>query len=230
MRRRACAVATVLSVSLTLVWGNPPAATQEAVPDGAIEARVGAQWLPDGRVEVALQVRTDRGAWDRSMLPRKRLMPAGSKHSRWLSTAPVALPGPRRASVARGSPRTRQGLAEGAPSTATGASACCRCDACCTQAASPASGLGPRDAGPAEGPSRRVLLAIPGYRRWEVRPCNACGGGREVTGWAERYDRLNGPRGAIGAYHLMTDVVQANPTSDGLWLYRLSHDRIGTYA
>ena len=91
MRRRACAVATVLSVAITLVWGNPSAAAQEAVPDGAIEARVGARWLPDGRVEVTLQVRSDSGAWGEPLLPRNRLMPAESKHPRWLSTSPVAL-------------------------------------------------------------------------------------------------------------------------------------------
>ena len=101
MRRPACAVATVLAVSLALVCGNPVAAAQEAVPDGAIEARVGARWLPDGRVEVALQVRSDRGAWGRPHLPRKRLMPAASKHSRWLSTAPVALQGAEARIVAR---------------------------------------------------------------------------------------------------------------------------------
>ena len=50
-----------------------------------------------------------------------------------------------------------------------------------------------------------------------------------VAEWVQRYDRLNGPRRAVGAYHLITGVAQARPTSSGLWLYRLSHDRITEY-
>jgi len=51
----------------------------------------------------------------------------------------------------------------------------------------------------------------------------------DISAWVEHYDRLNGPLGAIGAYHLITGVAQANPTSDGTWIYRLSHDRLATY-
>ena len=50
-----------------------------------------------------------------------------------------------------------------------------------------------------------------------------------VAVWAERYDRLNGPRGAVPAFHLITGVAQASPTRDGTWLRRLSHERIGEY-
>ncbi len=50
-----------------------------------------------------------------------------------------------------------------------------------------------------------------------------------VAVWAEHYDRLNGPRGAVPAFHLITGVAQAGTTRDGTWLYRLSHERIGEY-
>ncbi|MCY4390947.1 MAG: hypothetical protein OXE43_02720 [Chloroflexi bacterium] len=50
-----------------------------------------------------------------------------------------------------------------------------------------------------------------------------------VADWAERYDRLNGPREVIPAYHLITGVAQAYPTRDGTWLSRLSHDVIAEY-
>ncbi|MXZ42146.1 MAG: hypothetical protein F4Z18_10285 [Caldilineaceae bacterium SB0666_bin_21] len=50
-----------------------------------------------------------------------------------------------------------------------------------------------------------------------------------VAVWAEHYDRLNGPRGAVPAFHLITGVAQAGPTRDGTWLYRLSHERISEY-
>ena len=51
----------------------------------------------------------------------------------------------------------------------------------------------------------------------------------EVAIWAARYDRLNGPREVIPAFHLITGVAQAYPTADGTWLYRLPADRIAEY-
>lgn len=51
----------------------------------------------------------------------------------------------------------------------------------------------------------------------------------EVAAWAARYDRLNGPREVIPAFHLITGVAQAYPTRDGTWLSRLSHDVIQEY-
>ena len=232
MRRRFRAVATVLSVSLTLVWGNLPAAAQEAVPDGAIEARVGAQWLPDGRVEVALQVRSDSGAWGRPQLPRKRLMPAASKHSRWLTTAPVALQGAEARIVARR-------LADGLVKVSLRVRAL---DGGWSERllpvrrllyASRESGVWTWSSSVTLAPQRAQVVAFYGHPG--VPAMGVLGHGtpaevaERVAGWAERYDRLNGPRGAIGAYHLIAGVAQANPTSDGLWLYRLSHDRIATY-
>ncbi len=51
----------------------------------------------------------------------------------------------------------------------------------------------------------------------------------EVALWAAHYDRLNGPREVIPAYHLITGVAQANPTRDGTWLARLDDEIIELY-
>ena len=232
MSRRACAVAAALAVSLALGWGNPAVAAQEAVLAGAIEARVGAKWLPDGRVEVALQVRSGSGEWGESLLPPKRLLPAGREHSRWLSTSPITLEGAEARVVARR-------LADRVVSVGL-------------RVQTLPGGWGERQL-----PLRHQLYASrqSGFWIWSssvtippvwpqvvafyghpgVRSMGVLGHGtpaevaEEIAVWTERYDRLNGPRGAIGAYHLITGVAQANPTSDGHWLYRLSDDRIATY-
>ena len=237
-----------LAVSFTLAWGNPVAAAQPAAPAalaGTIEARVGAKWLLDGRVEVALQMRSNRGEWGESLLPPRRLLPAGRKHSRWLSTSPA---GRERSRWLSTSPIALEGaevrvaarrLADGVVSVAL-------------RVRDPSGGWSER-----ELPLRHLLYASrkSGFWTWSssvtidpvwpqvitfyghpgVRSMGVLGHGTpadvadEIAVWTERYDRLNGPRGAIGAFHLITGVAQANPTSDGHWLYRLSHDRIATY-
>ncbi len=232
MRRRACVAATALAVLLTLAWGNPGATAQEAALAGTIEARVGAKWLPDGHVEVALQVRSGSGEWDESLLPPKRLLPAGRRHSRWLSTSPIVLEGAEARVVARR-------LADRVVSVAL-------------RVRTPPGGWGERQL-----PLRHLLYASrqSGFWSWSspvkiapvwpqvltfyghpgVPAMGVLGQGtpaevaEHADEWVQRYDRLNGPRGAIGAYHLITGVAQAGPTSDGHWLYRLSHDRIAEY-
>ena len=231
MRRRVLAAAAALAVSLTLVSGSAAAETQEAVQLGAIETRIAAKWLPDGRVEVGLQVLSG-GEWGEILLPPRRLMPAGREHSRWLTTSPFAL----EAAVVRVVARR---LADGVVSVA----------------------LRVRDADDGWGgrqlPLRHLLYvgSQPGFwtfsspatliPEWPqivafyghpgVRSMGVLGHGTpaevatEIAAWTERYDRLNGPRGAVGAYHLITGVAQANPTSDGTWLYRLPDDRIAEY-
>ena len=245
MRRRAVAVAVALSVALALVWGSPPAAAQEAVLPGAIEARFGALWLPDGRVEIALQVRSGTGEWGPSLLPPRRLLPTGRQHSgwvstshadrepsRWLSTSPIALEGAEVRVAARR-------LADGVVSVGLRVRAL------------------PGGWGERQLPQRHLLYGSKQSEHWTwsssvtidpvwphvvafyghpgVPAMGVLGHGTpaEVAGhldeWVQRYDRLNGPRGAVGAYHLITGVAQASRGSSGLWLYRLSHDRIATY-
>ena len=222
----------MLAVSFALVAQSPSATAQEAVLPAAIEARFGAQWLVDGRVEIGLQVRSVDGEWGNRVLPPRRLLAAGRRYSRWLSTSPVPLEGTEVRVVARR-------LAEGVVSVAL-------------KVRDPSGGWGERQV-----PQRHLLYGgrRPGFWTWSspvtievvwpqvialyghpgVRSMGVLGHGTpaevatEIAAWADLYDRLNGPRGVIGAYHLITGVAQANPTSDGHWLYRLPHDRIAAY-
>ena len=218
-------------VCMALVWGTPPAAAQQEVPEGGIETRIGVRFLDDGRVEVAMQVRSD-GAWGEPLLPTKRLMPEFSKRSRWLSTDPITLEGAEARIVARR-------LADGVVTVSLR-----------TRALDGGWGerLRPRQrllyASSERGvwlwsspvlldPPRAQVIAFYGHpgvpamgRLGHGTPSEVA---EHIAEWTERYDRLNGPRGAIGAFHLITGVAQASPTSDGDWLYRLSHDRIATY-
>jgi hypothetical protein len=51
----------------------------------------------------------------------------------------------------------------------------------------------------------------------------------EVAAWAEQYDRLNGARDVIPAFHLITAVAQRDPQADGSYLGRLDDDAIAAY-
>ena len=239
MRRRAGAAATALAVLLALGWGNPEAGAQEAgaqgreaAPAGALEARVGARWLPDGRVEIGLQVLSEDGAWDETLLPSRRLVPAGRKHARWLSTSPVALDGAEARVAARR-------LADGVVSVALrvrsldGRWGERRLPLRHLLYAGRRSGFWTWSSPVAVAPEWPQIVAFYGHPG--VRAMGVLGHGTpaevadEIAVWTERYDRLNGRRGAVGAYHLITGVAQANPTSDGHWLYRLPDHRIAEY-
>ena len=219
-------------VSLALAGGNPADAAQEAALHTDIEARIGARWLHGGLVEVGLQVQSDDGAWGEPLLPRKRLLPAGGRSARWLSSSPITLESTQIRVAARrfADDLVTVALRERAPS---------------------------EDWSERRLPGRRVLTTrgetgvwtwsspvnvtslaaqvVAFYGHPGVRAMGVLGHGTpaevaaNINVWVEQYDRLNGPLGAIGAYHLITGVAQANPTSDGTWMYRLSHDRIATY-
>ena len=218
-------------VWLTLVWGTPPAAARQEVPEGGIEARVGARFLDDGRVEVAMRVRSG-GAWGESLLPTKRLMPARGAYTRWLSTSGVALANAEVRAVAKR-------LADGVVAVGLRARAL---DGGWGERLLPRQRLlyANRESGGwswsapvAVAPLRAQVIAFYGHPGVAAMGVLGHGAPAEVAEavalWAKRYDRLNGPRGAIGAYHLITGVAQANPTPDGHWLSRLSHDRIAEY-
>lgn len=51
----------------------------------------------------------------------------------------------------------------------------------------------------------------------------------EVAGWAAQYDRLNGERDVIPAFHLITAVAQHNPQPDGSYLGRLDEAGVSAY-
>lgn len=236
MRRRALAVTAALAVSSTLVWGNPVATAQQAVPDREIEARIGARWHVDGRVEFGLQVRADTGEWGEIQQPARRFMPVARRSwlstSRWLSTSPIALQGADARVVAR---RLADGRVE--------ASLRVRIERGewserLTERRRLLTGGGEIGVWYWSSPVRLAAQwaqIVAFYGHPGVPSMGVLGHGtpaevaEEIAEWTERYDRLNGPRGTVGAYHLITGVAQANPTSDGTWLYRLPHDRIATY-
>ena len=231
MRRGTGALAAALVISVALAWRAPVAAGQQEVPEGGIETRVGARFVDGGRVEVALQVRSD-GAWGDSLLPARRFMPAPGKHSRWLSTSPIALQGAAARVVARR-------LADGVVTVALRARAL---DGDWGERllprqrllyASSQRGVWLWSSPVTLDPPAAQIVAFYGHPGVPAMGVLGHGTPAEIAAqmavWVDRYDRLNGPRGAIGAFHLITGVAQANPTTDGTWIYRLSHERIATY-
>ena len=58
--------------------------------DGTEEVRINARRLDDGRIEFALQQRSD-GSWSERILPRARKLPVDSEVGRWLNSSPVAI-------------------------------------------------------------------------------------------------------------------------------------------
>ncbi|MCY3618421.1 MAG: hypothetical protein F4Z00_17820 [Acidimicrobiaceae bacterium] len=231
MRRGTGALAAALVISVALAWGAPVAAGQQEVPEGGIETRVGVRFVDGGRVEVALQVRSD-GAWGDSLLPARRFMPAPGKPSRWLSTSPIALQGAEARVVARR-------LADGVVTVALRARAL---DGDWGERllprqrllyASSQRGVWLWSSPVTLDPPAAQIVAFYGHPGVPAMGVLGHGTPAEIAAqmavWVDRYDRLNGPRGAIGAFHLITGVAQANPTTDGTWIYRLSHERIATY-
>lgn len=178
-----------------------------------------------------MQVRSD-GSWGEPLLPSMRLMPEFRPRSRWLSTGPITLEGAEARIVARR-------LADGLVSVSLRTRAL---DGRWSERLLPTQRLlyASSEHGvwlwssPVRLDSQRAQV-IAFYGHPGVRAMGLLGHGTpaevatRLAVWTQRYDRLNGPRPTIGAFHLITGVAQANPTSDGDWLYRLSHDRIAEY-
>jgi len=230
------AVTAALAVSFTLMGGNLAAKAQQAAPDREIEARIGARWHADGRVEFGLQARADTGHWDAILRPSRRFMPAARRSwlpaSRWLATSPIALRGAEARVVAR---RLADGRVEASLRVRVERG---EWSERLTEQQRLVTGGGAIGvwywSSPVRLASQRAQI-VAFYGHPGVRAMGVLGHGTpadtaaEIAEWTERYDRLNGPRGAVGAFHLITGVAQANPTSDGTWLYRLPHDRIAEY-
>ena len=63
----------------------------DAAADAAVELRVAARRLSDGRIEFALQSRPEDGDWSERQLPRARFLPVDPPAERWLSSSPLTL-------------------------------------------------------------------------------------------------------------------------------------------
>ena len=59
--------------------------------DGAVEVRVVAEPLEDGRVEVGLQQRQDNGEWGETEKPPLRFVPADAEIGRPLHSSPIVV-------------------------------------------------------------------------------------------------------------------------------------------
>ena len=209
-------------------------------PGSPFQVCVTAQRLEDGRFETAVQRRSrDDGCGER-LLPRRRFLPADAEAGRWLMTAPLQIDGIALRVAARH-------LASGAVEVALQLRS--------AEDGSWGPRLLPRRRFvPAAVEADRWLSASPVYARAPVRESylesaqvvsfyghpnapalGALGLGDpaevadEIDRWAGRYDRLNGERDVISAFHVITAVSQSHPTPDGTWLGRLSAPRIAEY-
>ena len=227
----------MLMVATALGWGQ--AAAQEETPEDPVEVCVAARRFLDGRVEIALQRRSEDGSCRARLLPRRRFLPVGAGAGRWLVTSPLTLDGNELRVAAR---RGADGRVEFA-----------------LQRRSEDGSWGARLL-----PRRRFLPAVTAADRWlSSSPVDALavpqgslleraqvvsfyghpgapamgvlGRGDparvadEIAAWAAAYDRLNGTREVIAAFHLITGVAQAHQTPDGTWLGRLSAAGIAEY-
>ena len=214
---------------------DPPPA-----PGSPFQVCVTAQRLEDGRIEMAVQRRSQGAGCGERLLPRRRFLPADAETGRWLVTAPLRIDGIALRVAARR-------LAGGAVEVAL-------------QLRSAEDGSwGPRLLPqhrfvPAAVEADRWLSASPVYARATPRasvleraqlvtfygypntplmgilgrgsPENVADQAAEM---AADYDRLNGDREVIPAFHLITGVAQAHPTPDGTWISRMPHERIAEY-
>lgn len=230
--RRAAAVAAVVSVLLAMAAADPADAAQQAGPGGEIEARIGVRWHADGRVELGLQARADTGGWGETRLPSRRFLPEGRRSLRWRAATPIALPGAEARIVAR---RHADGRVEASLRARTELG---DWSERLTERRRLLTGRGSAGvwlwSSPVTLASQRAQV-VSFYGHPGVRSMGVLGHGTpaevadEIAAWTRRYDRLNGRRGAVGAFHLITGVAQASPTADGTWLYRLGDDRIAAY-
>ena len=209
-------------------------------PGSPFQVCVAAQRLEDGRVEMAVQRRSRGAGCGGRLLPRRRLLPADAAAGRWLVTAPLSIDDIVLRIAAR---RLTSGAVEVALQT---------------RAAEDGS-WGPRllprrrfvhtageldrwlSSAPvyARAPAQESYLqdaqVVSFYGHPTAPALGALGLGdpaevaEEIDRWAARYDRLNGERDVLSAFHVITGVSQSYPTPDGTWLGRLSAERIAEY-
>ena len=227
----------VATLALALVaapaWGAAPAGAQEPPGADASEVRVAAQALASGRIEVALQVRSGTGVWSGRITPGQRFLPADAEPEHWHWTAPHLLGGLEWRVTAR---RLASGSVEVALQVRESR------EGAWSARLLPAERFLPADLAPGRWlvsspvtPVREPPQIVSFYGHPDVPAMGVLGHGApaevaaRVAAWAERYDGLNGPRGAIGAYHLIVGVAQVWPTPEGDWLGHLAHERIAEY-
>ena len=227
----------MLMVATAMGWGQ--AAAQEDTPEDSVEVCVAARRFLDGRVEIALQRRSEDGACGERLLSRRRILPVDVEAGRWLVTSPVTLDGNELRVAARRlvDGRVEFALQRRAEDGSWGARLLPRRRFLpAVSAADRWLSSSPVDvlAAP-EGSLLEEAQVVSFYGHPGASGMGVLGRGSaakvadEVAVWAARYDRLNGTREVIAAFHLITGVAQAHQTPDGTWLGRLSSERIAEY-
>ncbi len=227
----------MLMVAVAMAWGQ--AAAQEETPQDAVDVCLTARRFLDGRVEVALQRRSEHGACGERLLPRSRFLPVGGEAGRWLVTSPVTLDGYELRVAARRflDGRVEVALQRRSEDGSWGARLLPRRRFVPTVSAagrwlssSPVDALAVPEGSLLEGAQ---VVSFYGHPTAPAMGILGRGGPEsvadEIAVWAARYDRLNGTREVIAAFHLISGVAQAHRTPDGTWLGRLSAERIAEY-
>ena len=227
----------MLMVATALGWGQ--AAAQEETPEDPVEVCVAARRFLNGRVEIALQRRSEDGSCGARLLPRRRFLPVGAEAGRWLVTSPLTLDGNELRVAARRvvDGRVEFALQRRSEDGSWGARLLPRrrflpavTAAARWLSSSPVDALAVPQGSLLEGAQVVSFYGHPGAPAMGVLgrggPANVAD---EIAAWAAAYDRLNGTREVISAFHLITGVAQAHQTPDGTWLGRLSAERIAEY-
>ena len=209
-------------------------------PAGAFEGCVTAQRLEDGRLEMAVQRSSPGAACGERLLPRRRFLPADAEAGRWLVTAPLRID----AVVLRVAARRLAGGAvevaiqlRSAGDSSWGPRLLPRrrfvpasLEADRWLSSSPVNALTPTYNSVLESAQ---LVTFYGYPN--TPPMGILGRGSpeqvadQAAEMAAAYDRLNGDREVIPAFHLITGVAQAHPTPDGTWISRMPPELISEY-
>ncbi len=209
-------------------------------PGSPFQVCVTAQRLQDGRFELAVQRHSRGTGCGERLLPRRRFLPADADAGQWLATAPLQIDD----IVLR---VTARPLASGALEVALQLRsagdgtwgprllpvrrflpAAVEADRWLSS-----SRVNARAAPRASVLESAQLVTFYGYPNTPLMGVLGRGSPEKVADQAAEmaagYDRLNGDREVIPAFHLITGVAQAHPTPDGTWISRMPHERIAEY-
>ena len=214
--------------------------TPEEPPGGPFRVCVAAQHLEDGRFELAVQRRPRGRTCADRLVPGRRFLPADAPAGAWLVTRPLRIDGVVLRVTAR---RLADGRVEVALQTRSPENGSWGAPLLPRRRFVPAGLEADRwiSSSPvyARAPARESYLeaaqVVSFYGHPTAPALGALGLGapadmaEEIDRWSARYDRLNGERDVISAFHVITGVSQSYPTPDGTWLGRLSAERIAEY-
>ena len=219
---------------------EPSEETPEETPGGPFQVCVAAQHLEDGRFEMAVQRRSPGGACGERLLPGSRFLPVDAAAGRWLLTAPLRIDGIVLRVAAR---RLTSGGVEVAVQTRSPEDGSWGPRLLPRRRFLPATVEVDRWLSSSRVNARAIprasvlesaqLVTFYGYPNTPLMGILGRGSPETVAdqaaAMAADYDRLNGDREVIPAFHLITGVAQAHPTPDGTWISRMPDELIAEY-